>query len=261
VAGGLECFDELVDAEPIAVVGARSATAYGVEVARSLGRGLAAAGLPVVSGMAAGIDAAAHAGALEAPGPTVAVLPGGADRPYPRAKRALYQRICAGGTAISELPPSVPVRRWMFPARNRIIAGLSAMTVVVEASAHSGALLTAAHADELTRPVGAVPGPITSPLTAGTHRLIADGATLIRSAQDVLDALFGAGARAAPAVTRPRLDPELERLLTAVRRGHDTVAGLVRAGFSAADGLAALSALELGGYVRRVAGGRYVALP
>ncbi len=148
----------------------------------------------------------------------------------------------------------------MFPARNRIIAWLSAMTVVVEAGERSGALITAAHARELGRPVGAVPGRVTSPLAAGPHRLIGDGASLVRGTQDVLDALFGKGARRTAVSHRPALDAELERLLSAIGRGQDTVAALSRAGMEPADSLAALSALELAGYIRRESGGRYTVL-
>ena len=153
VAGGLERLLELADSDPVALVGSRRASPYGLEVARSLGRGLASAGLPVVSGMALGIDSAAHAGALEAGAPTVAVLPGSADRPYPAGKRALHRRIVAGGAAVSELGPGTSVRRWMFLARNRIIAALAAMTVVVEAGERSGALVTARVAAR-ARPAG-----------------------------------------------------------------------------------------------------------
>ncbi len=126
VGGGLERFLEVASSDPVAIVGARRASGYGLEVARSLGRGLASAGVPVVSGMAIGIDSAAHAGALDGEGPTVAVLPGGAEQPYPPGKRSLYNRIREAGAVVSELPPGTAVRRWMFPARNRIIAGLSA---------------------------------------------------------------------------------------------------------------------------------------
>jgi DNA processing protein len=261
IAGDVTRFRELVDAEPVAIVGSRRASSYGLEVARSLGSRLAVAGLPVLSGMAFGIDSAAHVGALEAPGDTIAVLPGGADRAYPPAKRALYRRIRETGAVVSELPPSASVRRWMFLARNRVIAALSAMTVVVEAGEQSGALVTAAQAEELGRVVGAVPGRVTSPYAAGPHLLLARGATVVAGAQDVLDALFGPGARLAPTHERPRLDPQLERLLAAISGGLDTVAALARAGFDAGDGIAGLSALELAGVVRREPGGRYSVLP
>jgi DNA processing protein len=261
VTGTTERFLELVAGEPVAVVGARRASDYGLEVARALGRGLGSAAVTVVSGMALGVDSAAHAGALEAGGPTLAVLPGGAERPYPPDKSVLYRRIRADGCVVSELPPGAGVRRWSFKARNRIIASLSAMTVVVEGRERSGALITVSYARELGRPIGAVPGRITSPLAAGPNALLADGATVIRGPQDVLDALFGAGVRSARGCVREALDPELARILRAVGDGHDTIAALAVIGVAPEAGLAALSALELHGYLRREAGGRYVPIP
>jgi len=261
VAGDLERFLEVVADQPVAVVGARRASEYGLEAARALGRGLGSARVTVLSGMALGVDSAAHASALEVGGPTVAVLPGGAERPYPPSKRALYRRIRAHGAAVSELPPGAAVWRWSFQARNRIIAALSAMTVVVEGRERSGALITAAYARDLGRPVGAVPGRITAPLAAGPNALLAAGAAVTRGPQDVLDALFGAGVRSAGEGSRPALEPELGRVLDAVGEGHDTVAALARIGLTPDEGLAALSALELTGYVRREAGGRYAVVP
>ncbi len=261
VAGGLERFLALVEEEPVALVGARRVSDYGREVARALGNGLGCAGVTVISGMAPGIDSAAHSGALGAEGPTVAVLPAGAERPYPPAKRGLYNRIRAAGVVVSELPPGTQLRRWTFPARNRIIAGLSEMTVVVEAGERSGALVTARYARELGRPLGAVPGRITSPLSEGPNELLAAGAEVIRGTQDVLDALFGEGVRQAQASRRGALDGDLERLLRAIAEGKDTSAALSRAGLDAERGFAALSALELAGYVRREAGGRYAVVP
>lgn len=261
VGGGLERFLELTSAEPVAIVGARRASGYGLEMARSLARGLATAGIPVVSGMAIGVDSAAHAGALDAAAPTVAVLPGGAEQPYPPGKRSLYNRIREAGAVVSELPPGTAVRRWMFPARNRIIAGISAATVVAEARERSGALLTAAWTLELGRAVGAVPGRVTSPLASGPHRLLARGAAIIRGPQDVLDLLFGPGARRAPARSRAALSDELEGVLRRIADGHDTVAALAREGLPADRALTALSSLELMGYVRREAGGRYRVVP
>jgi DNA processing protein len=261
VAGGLERFSGLTAGEPVAIVGARRASGYGLEVARSLGRGLGAAGVTVVSGMATGVDSAAHAGALDAAAATVAVVPGSADRPYPTGKRSLYLRIREVGAVVSELPPGAEVRRWMFPARNRIIAGLSEATVVVEARERSGALLTAARAVELGRPLGAVPGRVTSPLSTGPHRLLVRGAKVIRGPQDILDLLFGRGVRVAPSVSRAPLTSELRWVLQAVGDGDDTIAALARAGLEPEEGLAALSALELAGYVRREPGGRYGVVP
>jgi DNA processing protein len=261
VAGALDRFVEIADGEPVALVGTRRASAYGLDVARELGRGLASAGVTVVSGMAHGIDAAAHDGALRAGGPTVAVLAGSAARAYPASCRGLHRRIVAGGAAVSELPPGTGLRRWMFPARNRIIAALSAMTVVVEAGYRSGALLTASWASCLGLEVGAVPGRVTSTQAAGTHRLLRQGARLVCDAQDVLDALYGAGARTVPANTRSALDPDLNAWLEAIASGHDTPAALARLGLAPEQGLQVLSRLELEGYIRREPGGRFAVLP
>jgi DNA processing protein len=254
VAGGLERFLELATADPVAVVGARRGSPYGREVCASLARGLAAAGLTVVSGMALGIDGAAHRGALEGGPATIAVLPAGADRCYPPSARRLYERIVADGAAVSELPPGCYARRWTFIARNRIIAGLSAMTVVVEAAHRSGALTTAQVARDLCRPVGAAPGRVTSGLSAGPHQLLKAGATLVTGAQDVLDELFGDGVR------KVALPSELAALKAELGAGLDPAPALHRAGIEPGDGLAALAALELGGHIRREPGGRYSVL-
>jgi DNA processing protein len=261
VAGGVERVVELLAGDPVAIVGARKASPYGLDVAGALGRDLAVAGLTVVSGMAHGIDSAAHAGALEAGGPTVAVLPGSADRPYPPGKRPLYRRIVATGAAVSELGPGTSVRHWMFPARNRIIAALAAMTVVVEAGKRSGSLVTARLARGIGRPVGAVPGRVTTPQAAGSNGLLATGACVVRGPQDVLDHLFGAGERIARDPGRLPAPVELRPLLDAIAEGHETTSALARAGFAPDEGLAALAALELGGFVRRGPGGRFRVAP
>jgi DNA processing protein len=261
VVGGLDRFLELAVRDPVAIVGSRAASSYGTGVARSLGAALGRAGVTVVSGMAHGIDSAAHAGALDAQAPTIAVLPGPADRPYPASRRGLHRRVVATGAAVSELPPDSPVRRWMFPARNRIIAALAAMTVVVEAGERSGSLVTAGFAQQLARPVGAVPGQITRPQAAGSNALLAGGATVVRGPQDVLDALFGVGVRAAANDDRPDLTDELALLLAGLADGHGTSTALVRAGYEPEEGLAALASLELAGYVRREGGGRYAVIP
>lgn len=264
VAGGFERFVGLAARDPVAIVGTRNPTAYGVDVARALGRGLARAGVTVVSGMALGVDSAAQVGALAAGGggvATVAVLPGPADRPYPARWRHLYRQIVAAGCAISELPPGAELRRWSFPARNRIIAGLSAMTVVVEAGERSGALLTAAQAVAAGRPVGAVPGRVTSPQAIGSNGLLADGGYVVQSPQDVLDRLFGAGVMSAAIEPRPAVSAEARAVLAAIAKGRDSAAAIVRAGVPAERGLATLASLELQGYVQRGAGGRYRLLP
>ena len=194
--------EDAVLAQPaVALVGARACSTYGAQVARRLGRELAAAGLVVVSGLARGVDGEAHRGALEAGGLTVAVLGCGIDRDYPVAHAELARRIRERGLVVSEYEPGVEPAPWRFPARNRIIAGLSAATVVVEARERSGALITADLALEEGRDVLAVPGEVTSSLSAGTNALLKLGAGPCTSAQDVLDH-FGLDQeeRAAPAV-------------------------------------------------------------
>jgi DNA processing protein len=198
---------ELLAAPAVAVVGARACSGYGTEVARRLGRELASAGLVVVSGLARGVDARAHEGALEAGGATVAVLGCGVDRDYPAANRGLAARIAETGLLVSEYGPGVEPAPWRFPARNRIVSGLALATVVVEARERSGALITADFALEEGREVFAVPGEITSSLSAGTNALLRAGATPLCAVGDVLEAL---GLEAA----RPRGsgDPLLELL-------------------------------------------------
>lgn len=181
---------ELLALPAVAVVGARACSGYGSSVARSLGRELAAAGLLVVSGLARGIDAEAHRGALEAVGTTVAVLGCGIDRDYPAAHAELARRVVETGLIVSEYAPGVEPAPWRFPARNRIVAGLCAATVVVEARERSGALITADLALEEGREVFAVPGEITSGLSAGTNALLKLGAAPLTSAADIL-ASFG----------------------------------------------------------------------
>jgi DNA processing protein len=257
VAGGLERFLELSGEPMVAVVGARRASPYSLETARSLARGVASRGVTVVSGMAFGVDAAAHEGAIEGGGRTIAVLPAAPERAYPAAAGRLHRRILAASAAVSELGPGVPVRRWMFPARNRIIAAASAMTVVVAARQGSGAILTARLASELGRELGAVPGQVTAPLSWGPHELLRAGARLVAEPRDVLAALPGAGASATGAATRPSLGPGLQPLLDAIADGHELPAALDLAGLDIDAGLAALASLELAGRVRRQDGGRF----
>lgn len=232
----------------VTVVGARRASTYGREVARELGRELAAAGLAVVSGLAFGIDACAHRGALDS-GLTVAVLGCGADVAYPAAHRSLWRRIGEGGLVLSELPPGSGAWRWTFPARNRIMAALSGMTVVVEAAERSGSLITVDLAADLGRDLGAVPGPVGSRLSAGPNNLLAGGACLVRGAQDVLDAMLGPGARQIERAG-PRLDPRQQAVLEALELGAETcdavATDLQLGGGEAAATLADLEAL---GYV------------
>jgi len=239
---GLERF------EAVTIVGARRATSYGREIARELGRELAAAGMVVVSGLAFGIDACAHRGAIDA-GRTIAVLGCGPDVAYPASHRSLWRQICERGLVISEFPPGATPWRWTFPARNRIMAALAGMTVVVEAAIRSGSLITTDLAADLGRDLGAVPGPVTSRTSAGPNGLLAAGAHVIRDAQDVLDALLGPGRRPiAPAV--PNLEPDLEAALAAVEAGHSTCDAVATAtGLSGAAAATALSRLELLGYL------------
>lgn len=242
----------------VTIVGARRSTAYGREVAREMGRLLAGAGIVVVSGLASGIDSAAHQGALEAGGTTIAVLGPGPDRSYPRSAAGLYARIRASGAVISELPPGTPVFRWMFPARNRLMAAMSGVTVVVEAAERSGSLITAEMAGENGMQVAAVPGPVTSPASRGSNRLLVDGAAPVRDAQDVLDLLLGPGAVEIGAVGPP-LDADGRNVLASVEAGAatpDQVAA--EAGIEPAAALAALARLERAGYVSGGGGARYL---
>lgn len=234
--------------ETVTIVGARRASSYGREVARELGRELAAAGLMVTSGLAFGIDACAHRGALDA-GTTVAVLGCGPDLPYPASHRSLWRRICERGLVLSELPPGTGVWRWTFPARNRIMAALAGMTVVVEAAQRSGSLITADLAADLGRDLGAVPGPVSSRASAGTNDLLAGGACLIRDGQDVLDAMLGPGVRKALRVGAD-LDSRLHDVLVAVEQGAETSDAIAAAlDLDGAEAGAALATLETLGYV------------
>ena len=249
------------DAPAVAIVGARRAGADGLQVALALGRGLAAAGVTVISGMALGIDSAAHAGALEVGGPTISVLASGADVAYPASKRSLHRELVRSQAVISEMPPGFKPFRWCFPARNRTIAGLASLTIVVEATERSGSLITAELAQELGRAVGAVPGPVTAARCAGSNTLLRDGALVIRDAQDALDEALGIGV--ATALTGRRaddLEPALRGVLRRVEDGRDTVSALAATPAEAQHALAALSELELLGFLRRGPGGRYVRL-
>jgi DNA processing protein len=250
---------EAASATPaVAIVGSRRASQYGLEVARSLGRDLAACGIPVVSGMALGVDSAAHEGALSADGPTIAVLGGGADVPYPRTKLRLYAQLVERALVISELPPGARAMRWCFPARNRIMAGLAAMTVVVEGSDCSGSLITARFAADLGRDVGAVPGQVTSSLAGGPNELLAEGACVVRSAADVLDAIYGSDrVTVPPSQSRVELAPDLAALVEAVESGGSSADSIAGSADRVSDVLAGLTELELLGLVGRDGGGRY----
>ena len=232
----------------VTVVGARRASTYGREMARELGRELAATGLVVVSGLAFGIDACAHRGALDA-GLTIAVLGCGADTAYPAAHRSLWRRICDRGLVLSELPPGTGAWRWAFPARNRIMAALAGMTVVIEAATRSGSLITADLAADLGRDLGAVPGPVNSRSSAGSNNLLAGGACLVRDAQDVLDAMLGPGAQRVGR-SGPSLEAGLMAALGSVERGEDTCDAVAAdLDLSGAEAAALLARLETLGYV------------
>jgi DNA processing protein len=245
--------------DAIAVVGARRASSYGLEVARALGRGLSAACVPVVSGLALGVDSAAHAGALEAPGSTVAVLAASAHVAYPARGWRLHAAVAERGAVVSELPPGAEAHRWCFIARNRIIAALGAATVVVQATDRSGSLTTADFAVELGRAVGAVPGLVTTRLSAGTHGLIQSGAPLIRDTADALELLAGATGRVFEVRALPpvALTPPLRKLLEAVEDGRGALTELATTPEEARGALAGLGQLERLGLVRRGFAGRW----
>jgi DNA processing protein len=258
VAGGLSRFLELAADDPVAIVGTRRPTIYGTDVAAVLGRGVSVSGLCVVSGMAIGVDAAAHRGALAGGGRTIAVLPGCAAEVYPKTNRRLYEQILRNGVAVSEFGPGAPVRKWTLLARNRIIAALSELTIVVQGKNRSGALHTAQAARNVGSRLGAVPGSVLVAQSEGPHQLLRQGAALIRNPQDVLDALFGAGQRAVLDPSLNGLRAEQRALLEAIRSGADTLAALANRGGEGADALILLAELELAGCVRRATGGRYV---
>jgi DNA processing protein len=255
--GNPNLLDGLEPFEAVTVVGARRATSYGREIARELGRELATAGMTVVSGLAFGIDACAHRGAIDA-GRTIAVLGCGPDVAYPASHRSLWRRICEVGLVISELPPGATPWRWTFPARNRIMAALAGMTIVVEAATRSGSLITTDLAADLGRDLGAVPGPVTSRASAGPNGLLASGAHVIRDAQDVLDAMLGPG-RKQIEHHAPQLDPTLESVLTAVESGHSSCDAVATAtNLPGPTTASALARLELLGYLTCSALGSYI---
>jgi DNA processing protein len=250
----------------VAIVGSRTPSPAGEEMAAALARELAYAGAVVVSGGALGIDAAAHRAALDAGGFTVAVLGCGIDVVYPRTNRGLFERLGIDGSVVSEYPPGTPPEPFRFPARNRIVAGLSSAVVVVEGAAGSGSLITADHAVELGRPVFAVPGPVSSELSAAPHKLIREGAGLIRGPDDLLDELrltrSVAGSRAGedgPAAAHAKVEeaePTARDVLAQIAglTSPDVIAA--RLSMPVNQVLGALLHLEMNGFVREV-GGRY----
>ena len=243
----------------VTVVGSRRPSEHGRETAILLGRELAAAGLAVVSGMALGIDSCAHEGALAADGATAAILGSGPDVPHPARMRRLYDEIVRDGLVLAELPPGAQARRWTFPARNRIMAALGDLVVVVEARHRSGSLITADLAQELGRELGAVPGRVRTSSAAGTNQLLREGAQVIRSGQDALDSLLGAGAAEAKAAPPgPALDRELAEVLELIEGGAGNLDAIAHGGGRAVGAAAAaLTQLELLGYVSVDASGSY----
>lgn len=251
----------------VAIVGSRQHTPQGREDAFAFARALSGAGQTIVSGLALGIDGAAHEGGLEGIGSTVAVVGTGLDRVYPARHRALAHRIREAGAIVSEFAPGTPPLAENFPQRNRIIAGLSSATLVVEAALRSGSLITARLAMESGRDVFAIPGSIHSPQSKGCHALIKQGAKLVESAEDVLEDLTMSPVPTAPRhpqaaailrETTPADDAPSDPLLDAL--GHDPAtldALMARTGRTAADLMSALMELELEGRVTRSPGGLY----
>ncbi|WP_370641510.1 MULTISPECIES: DNA-processing protein DprA [Halorhodospira] len=246
----------------VAIVGSRHATAAGRDLAHDLAAGLARAGVATTSGLATGIDAAAHRGALEAGGTTLAVVGTGPDRIYPARHRRLHARILASGAVLGELPPGCGPLAAHFPRRNRIVSGLSLGVVVVQAGRHSGSLITARLAAEQGREVFAVPGSIHDPLARGCHALLREGAKLVESVDDILEELPGtvgsAPVNAPSDSTSPAADPDEARILAAL--GHDplTLDTLQQRSGLTLDRLSSiLLTMELKGLVTAIPGGRY----
>jgi DNA processing protein len=240
--------------ERVAIVGSRKCSRLGRDVAQDLGRALVASGLAVASGAAHGIDAAAHRGALQAGGRTVAVLGSGIDVSYPASSRDLLARIAESGTIVSEYPPATPAGPQHFPARNRIVVALARALVVVEGAARSGSRISVDHALDLGREIFAVPGPVTSPLAETPLEMIREGATLIRGADDLLDDL-GID-RTAPPAAPPDLDDGERKVWDALSGGSLPDAVAREASMSIPDAVTTLIQLELRGLIVSI-GGRY----
>jgi DNA processing protein len=233
----------------VAIVGTRNSTAYGERITRSLTRSLVRAGVSVISGMARGIDGAAHRTALEESGNTVAVLGTGIDVPYPVGHRQLHREIAEQGLVVSENPPGMKAHRGAFPRRNRIIAALAPVTIVIEAGFRSGALNTASQALELGRVVAAVPGPIDSEQSRGSNQLLRDGAVLIAAVEDAL-ALLGVSAPKDTADATPRLPESEQKVWDAILGGFVAIDSLPSiTHLSMAECLAAVTSLEILGLI------------
>lgn len=260
VEGGASRLAELITAPTVAILGSSRASDYGVEMAKSLARGLAASGVTVAGGLRDGIEVAAHAGALEVNGATVAVLPGGLDTGPPAKRRSLYERLRNRGCAVAELPRGSEARRWGQVASQRIIVRLAQLVVVVEAREHPADLAGARIARALGRPLAAIPGRVTSPASSGTNALLLNGAHLVRGPADALELLVGPEAQVATAGPGPlpELDATLQATLEMVGEGRDTPEKLTREGGDCGEILLALSELELMGMLARGDGGRYV---
>jgi DNA processing protein len=237
----------------VAIVGSRAGSPYGLAVAERLAADLAARGIVVVSGLARGIDSAAHRGALTEKGTTVAVLGCGADVIYPSEHRDLARHIETDGAIVSELVPGTPPQKQFFPLRNRIISGLSRAVVIVEAGEKSGSLITARCALDQGRDVLAVPGNVLTARNRGGHALLKDGAKIVESADDILEEL-GLPSRRTRPVNEPE-DPVLAGLPAGETCDLDVLAE--RTGLASARLLPRLFELELAGVVRRVGGGRF----
>ncbi|MCZ7661857.1 MAG: DNA-processing protein DprA [Thermoleophilia bacterium] len=272
-------YEAFLHAPRVTIVGTRVPTAYGRALALSFGEAFAQAGVVVVSGMALGIDSEAHRGSLSQGGLTVAVLGCGADRPYPRRHRDLYQRIAGNGALISELPPGWPPAPWTFPLRNRLLAALGDAVVVVEAGARSGALSTADWALELGKQVFVVPGPINSPTFMGSTKLLHQGAACCLGPAETVEDFFamtrterygrggdrppecvaGKSRKSGPARSAGDLGPAARLSLLALARGAQTVDEVAAAtGLAVGDAAAALALLELRGVAARAGLGRYM---
>jgi DNA processing protein len=259
VAGGRERLARLTAGPVVAIVGSERPTDYGMEMARGLARGLAAAGVTVVSAFANGIAAAAHAGALETDGPTVTVMAGGVDVVQPAGRRELYERVIASGCAISQAPCGMKQGRWGTFVRARTVAALAAVTIVVEADDNPWDLRVARIARALGRTIAAIPGRVTSPASRGTNALLAEGAPLVRGAADALDLLYGVRPGQLDTPSLPsKLRPDLRATLERVGAGADTPGKLTSAGEDPSETLLALAELELMGLLGRGDGGRYV---
>jgi DNA processing protein len=261
VNGGLERLAGFCRGETVAIVGTRRPSGYGADAARTMARGLSAAGVTVISGMAYGIDSAAHEGALMAGGRTVAVLAGSGERARPVGRAKLLARLLGSGVALGEVGTGADRWRWVLQARNRIIAGLATVTVLIEGAERSGAMITVRHADRLGREIGVLPGQVGVPQAAGPNLLLAKaragsgpvdplGVAAVRDAQDVLDRIYGEGIVELTAQqVRAAATPAEAQLLSQIERGLSNVAMVEPAE------LAALTGLEIKGWVSRGAGG------